>query len=100
LARTSLTRVGIGALDPTHGHAVDAACALPAPTAAVSDAAPATSVSPAISDLLTWDFLVFLGCRLSIGGLSSADLARRDLLSIGRFSMLAPEAESFALKLK
>jgi hypothetical protein len=100
LARTSLTRVGIGALDPTHGHAVEAACADCPPTTAVSDAAAATSVIPAISDLLTLGFLGFPGRGLSGAMLACKVPARQYLLRIGLFSMSAPDAKSFALKLK
>jgi hypothetical protein len=103
LARTSLTRVAIGALDPTHGHAVEAACADCPPTTAVSDAAAATSVNPAISDLLTLGLLGLLGFpgrALSAAVLARSVPARRYVLRIGLFSMSAPDAKSFALKLK
>jgi hypothetical protein len=100
LASTWLTRWGIGALDPTHGQAAEAACALCVPTTAVTDAAAASSVTPAISDLLTIGFTGLPARWISAAGLSREDLVRGDLPGSGLFSMLAPEAKSFALKLK
>jgi hypothetical protein len=49
---TSLTRCGIGALDPTHGQAVETASAFGAAVTARRDAAAVVRISPMISGLL------------------------------------------------